>query len=156
MRSNQLEEVRLRKIMIATAALALAGPAAAQVYSGPVYQDETDTEVVRTLPHPAEVEALGHVVASVLDALLKIDIAPLADAIDPYARRGGARTLGDLASRDDPHYRERMRDSVDDVATGLGAMARQMHVLAPALHRSLEEIERSIEDTARDLPLDSD
>jgi hypothetical protein len=132
----------LRIFSIAALALALAAPAAAQ--NGSYHH---------ALPSPAEAEAVGRVVGSTADALLDVDVGPVIDAVDPGRHyRSRERTIGDLASRDDPYYRERMHRSIGAVSVGLGDMATRAAILAPALRRSLHDLERSIEQATRDLP----
>ena len=134
----------MRKLIIALTALAAAPPAFAQTYADP-----RDDEIVRRLPPPQEVERIGDAIGAATDALMDVDVGPVADAVDPYHRRyryGRRETLGDLASRRDPYARERMRAEIGAVTVGLGAAAGQMAVLTPVLRRSLEDATRRIED----------
>ena len=131
----------MRKFIIATCALAVAAPLAAQPYP-----DAHDEEIRRSLPHPGEVEAMAGTVGRVAEAIMDVDVAPVVDAIDPRARHRGERTLGDIASRDDPYARERLRDDIDAASVGLGAMVEELAVLTPVLARSLEDAARRMED----------
>jgi hypothetical protein len=134
----------VRKLIIALAALAAAAPAAAQTYPDP-----RDDDWARRLPPPQEVERIGDAIGAATDALMDVDVGPLADAVDPYGRhyrRRGRETLGDLASRRDPYARERMRDEIGAVTIGLGAAVEQMTVLTPILRRSLEDATRRMEE----------
>jgi hypothetical protein len=134
----------LRKLIIAVTALAAAAPLSAQPYPDP-----RDEALVRRLPPPAEVERIGDAVGAATDALMDVDVGPLADALDPYHRRyrhGRRETLGDLAGRRDPYARERMRAEIGAVTVGLGAAIGQMAVLTPVLRRSLEDATRRVED----------
>ena len=100
----------MRKLIIAVTALAAAAPAFAQPY-----HDPRDDEIVRRLPPPQEVERIGDALGAATDALMDVDVGPLADALDPYHRRyrhGRRETLGDLAGRRDPYARERMRAEI--------------------------------------------
>jgi hypothetical protein len=148
----------MRRILIGAAALALAGPAAAH----PAHPtDPRDREIVRSIPHPAEVEAVGRSVDRVVGALLDVPIGPLADAIDAAdpRRRSDRRphrrdeTLGDLAADGDPYFEERLSDQIRGVTAGMGVMAEQLAVMAPEMRRAIEraghDIERAIDD-ARD------
>lgn len=131
----------MRKLIIAAGALAFAAPALAQ--PGP----PRDPDAARALPHPEQIEALGDTVARVADALMDVPIGPIADAVDPH-RRGRHRneTLGDVASRDDPYARERIRDQVGAATVGLGAVMGEIAVVTPVLRRSLEDAARRMED----------
>jgi hypothetical protein len=140
----------LRKLLLTAAALAIAAPAMAQPAP---YSDPRDEELARSLPTPAEAEAVGDALGRAAEAIMEVDVAPVVDAIDPTGRsaRGGRdRTIGDMARRDDPHAEERIRHSVDAMSAGMGEMVAQMAVMAPVLRRSLEELERSMEHVTRD------
>ncbi|HEX6375944.1 MAG TPA: hypothetical protein VFZ91_09490 [Allosphingosinicella sp.] len=132
------------KLIIAVTALAAAAPAFAQPHPDP-----RDDEIVRRLPPPQEVERIGDAIGRATDALMDVDVGPLADALDPYHRRyrhGRRETLGDLAGRRDPYARERMRDEIGAVTVGLGAAVEQIAVLTPVLRRSLEDATRRMEE----------
>jgi hypothetical protein len=134
----------LRKLIIALTALAAAAPAFAQ----PPY-DPRDDDIVRRLPPPQEVERIGDSLGAASEALMDVDVGPVADALDPYHRRyrhGRRETLGDLAGRRDPYARERMRAEIGAVTIGLGAAVEQMAVMTPVLRRSLEDSIRRVED----------
>jgi hypothetical protein len=142
----------MRKLIIAATVLACAAPVAAQPYPDP-----RDEEIVRALPHPGEVEALGDTVGRVADAILDVPVGPIADAVDPY-RRGRHRdeTLGDIAHRDDPYARERMRDQIGAATAGLSAVMQELAVVTPALRRSLEDATRRVEDAMHGYGRDDD
>ena len=134
----------MRKLIIAVTALAAAAPLCAQPS-----HDPRDDEIVRQLPPPHEVERIGDALGATTEALMDVDVGPIADALDPYHRRyrhGRRETLGDLASRRDPWARERIRDQIGAVTVGLGAAVGQMAVLTPVLRRSLEDATRRMED----------
>jgi hypothetical protein len=134
----------LRKLIIAVTALAAAAPAVAQPYPDP-----RDERIVRSLPEPHEVERLGDALGRATEALMDVDIGPIADAMDPYNRRSrrGPETLGDLAGgRHDPYARERIRGQIGAVTVGLGAAVEQMAVMTPILRRSLEDATRRMQD----------
>ncbi|MEA3065750.1 MAG: hypothetical protein QOJ27_2202 [Sphingomonadales bacterium] len=134
----------MRKLIIALTALAAAAPLAAQ----PV-PDPRDDDIVRRLPPPQEVERIGDAVGAATDALMDVDVGPVADALDPYHRRyryGRRETLGDLAGRRDPYARDRMRAEIGAVTLGLGAAVEQMAIVTPMLRRSLEDATRRMEE----------
>jgi hypothetical protein len=134
----------LRKLIIALTALTAAAPLAAQPVSDP-----RDEDFVRRLPPPQEVERIGDAIGAATDALMDVDVGPLADAVDPYHRRyryGRRETLGDLAGRRDPYARERMQAEIGAVTVGLGAAVEQVAVLTPMLRRSLEDATRRMEE----------
>jgi hypothetical protein len=134
----------MRKLIIAVTALAAAAPAFAQPY-----HDPRDDDIVRHLPPPQEVERIGDSLGAAAEALMDVDVGPIADALDPYNRRyrhGRRETLGDLTGRRDPYARERMRAEIGAVTAGLGAAVGQMAVMTPILRRSLEDATRRMED----------
>lgn len=148
----------MRRILIGVAAVALAGPAAA--HPAPP-ADPRDREIVRSIPHPAEVEAAAQAVDRVVGAVLDVPVGPLIDAIDAAdpegrkVRRPHRRdeTLGDLAANGDPYFEERISDQIRGAAAGIGVMAEQLAVMAPEMRRAIERAERDIEraiDDARD------
>ena len=134
----------MRKLIIAMTALAAAAPAFAQ----PQY-DPRDDDIVRRLPPPHEVERIGDSLGAATEALMDVDVGPVADALDPYHRRyrhGRRETLGDLAGRRDPYARERMRAEIGAVTVGLGAAMEQVAIMTPILRRSLEESLRRMDE----------
>lgn len=137
----------MRKLVIAASLLALAAPAAAQPR-----HDPADDEIRRNLPPPGEIEEMGDRLGRVADAVMDVDVGPIVDAVDPRARRHRRHreeTLGDLASRDDPYARERIRDSIGMATVGLEAAMRQLAILTPVLRRSIEDASRRMEDAMR-------
>lgn len=136
----------MRKLLFAASALALAAPAFAQDVppSRPL-----DDKVVRALPAPGEIEEAGEALGRVADAVMDVEIGPVVDAIDPTRRLGRGprdRTIGDMASRDDPYARERIRDSIGAMSVGLGGMVEQLAVLTPVLRQTIEDAGRRIGD----------
>jgi hypothetical protein len=132
----------LRKLIIAVGALAAAAPLAAQPRPDP-----RDEDSVRALPQREEIKEIGETMARVTDALMDIDIGPIIDAVE--GRRHTSRhreTLGDIATRGDPHGRERIRDQVAIATVGVGAAAEQVAVMTPVLRRSLEDAARRMEE----------
>ena len=134
----------MRKLIVAVSALALAVPAAAQ----PRHRS-SDEDVTRNLPPPGEIEAIGETLGRVADAVMDVDVGPVADAVDP-GRRPHRETVGDIASRDDPYARERIRDSIAASTIGLRVALDQIAILTPAIRRSIEDAERRIDDAMRD------
>ena len=137
----------MRNLIIAASLLALAAPAAAH----PPH-DPADEEIRRNLPPPGEIEEMGDRLGRVADAVMDVDVGPIVDAVDPRARRHRRHreeTLGDLASRDDPYARERIRDSIGMATVGLEAAMRQLAILTPVLRRSIEDASRRMDDAMR-------
>ena len=139
------EALSMYKLLIVAAATAIAAPALAQ---GQRPVDPIEEEIVRAIPDPAQVEAMAPALDRMLGALLAIDIGPIIDAADPdrrredYGRRG--RTLGALGSRDDPYFEDRLRSSIYEVTADTGRMMGAFATAAPALARSLREMQNAL------------
>jgi hypothetical protein len=141
--AHVLKEAILRKLILAAAAMAFAVPAAASAQSSPSFPEEMDEEIVRSLPHPAEVEAMADVAGRAAEAVIDVPIGGVIQAIDPTRRVRRDDTIADVSR--DPYLRDRIRDSVDDVAIGMGDVMAQVAVVAPALRRSLADLERNLD-----------
>lgn len=141
----------MRHLLLAASlsALAFAAPAAAQ--SVP---PEMDEDIVRAIPSPHEVERTARVLERVADAVLDVPVGGVVEAIDPTRRVRPDETLGDLARRDDPYARERIRDSIGGLTVGMNEMMTQVAILAPVLRRSLADLERNLDRAMRDYDRD--
>ena len=140
----------MRKLIIAATAIAFAVPAAAQPRPDP-----RDEETMHRLPPPGEIEEIGDRLGRVADAVMDVDVGPVVDAVDPERRRHRRHreeTLGDIASRDDPSVRERIRGSIGAATYGIEAAIRQLAILTPVLRRSIEDAERRIDDAMHRRP----
>jgi hypothetical protein len=133
----------MRKLIVAASALAFAAPAFAQHHPDP-----RDEEIVRSLPAPGEIEDMGDRAGAVADAILDTPVGPIREAVEGrrLSRREREETLGDVASRDDPYARERVRDEIAVATASVGAAVSELAVLTPILRRSLEDMTRRMED----------
>jgi hypothetical protein len=138
----------LRKLILAAAALAFALPAAASAQSSPHFPDEMDDDIVRSLPHPDQVEDMAEVAGRAAEAVLDVPIGGVVRAIDPTRPVRRDDTIADVSG--DPYLRDRIRDSVGDVAIGMGDVMAQVAVVAPALRRSLADLERNLDRAIND------
>ena len=138
----------MRYLILAASTLAFAA-SAAQAQSSPSFPEEMDDEIVRSLPHPAQVEGAADTLGRAAEAILDVPIGGVVRAIDPSRRVHPDETIADVAGGRDPYVRERIRDSVDDLAMGMGDVMAQVAVVAPALRRSLAGLERNLEDAMR-------
>jgi len=155
----------MRKFLIPAAALALAAPAVAQhqpASQAPVkpsastapLPDPRDEEMRRSMPDPAEVKAMGEVAARAMEAMMDVPIGPLREAVEgrKLSRREREETLGDVARRDDPNFKDRMRDQAQVATVAMGALMEQMVNIAPVLRNTLEDVVRRTEEAARQVP----
>ena len=133
-------------IVAATAALAI--PAAAQAPAAPPPPDSIEEAIVGAIPAPGQIEAMAPALDRMVGALLDVDVGPIMDAADPYRRHPGygrrGRTLGALGSRDDPYFEDRLRSSIYEVTADTGRMMGAFATAAPALARSLREMQDAL------------
>lgn len=137
----------LRFFILAASVAALAAPAHAQ--SSPTFPREMDREIVRSLPSPGEVEDVADAAGRAAEAILDVPIGGVVRAIDPSRPVRRDETVGDMAGRHDPYVRERVRDSVEGVAAGMGDMMARIAVVAPELRRALAGVEESLDRSLR-------
>ena len=133
----------MRKLILAAAAIAFAVPTAASAQSSPHFPEEMDDEIASSLPHPGQVEDMANVAGRAAEAVLDVPIGGVVQAIDPTRRVHRDSTIGEVSG--DPYLRERIRDSVDGAAIGLSGIMSQVAVVAPALRRSLADLERNLD-----------
>ncbi|HWT12338.1 MAG TPA: hypothetical protein VN231_06265 [Allosphingosinicella sp.] len=133
------------KLLIAAAAAALAAPATAQEDG---FADPRDEEIAGALPPAEDIEAMAPALDRSVGALMDVDVGPILDAADPWRRRYGygrpGRTLGALGRRDDPYFEERIRSSIYGTTAGMARMMGAFSAAAPALARSIREVERAM------------
>jgi len=142
----------MRNLILAAGLVCLAAPAAAQPRH-PAPNPPPPTRLDRRLPPPGEVERYGAMIERLTDALLDVDVGPVADAIDPYRRydpRRGPDSLGELATRRDPYARRRLHAEIEDTTAGLGAATRQLRTMAPLVAMAIADTRRRIDDAVRD------
>ena len=138
----------MRHFILTASMIALAG-SAVQAQSSPSFPQEMDRDIVRSLPAPGEVEDMAGVAGRAAEAILDVPIGGVVRAIDPTRRVPRDATIGEMAGRDDPYLRERVRDSVDGLAAGMGDMIAEVAVIAPELRRALAGVELSLERAIR-------
>ena len=138
----------MRRLILAASLLAFAAPAYAQ--SSPTFPREMDQDLVRSLPAPGEVEDMADTAGRAAEAILDVPIGGVVRAIDPTRRVRRDSTIEEVVGRDDPYLRDRIRNSTDDLAVGMGDMVAQVAVLAPELRRALAGLEQSLDRSIRD------
>ena len=109
----------------------------------------------RELPSGAEIEAMAPALGRAMEGLLDVDVGPIVDAADPYARRpdhgAPGRTLRNLGRRGDPHFDRRLRDSLYGTTAGMARMADAFAAAAPALREAMGAFEASIRAATDDM-----
>ena len=86
---------------------------------------------------------MADVAGRAAEAVLDVPIGGVIQAIDPRRRVHRDDTIADVSR--DPYLRDRVRNSVDDVAIGMGDVMAQVAVVAPALRGSLADLERNLD-----------
>lgn len=138
----------MRRLILAASLLAFAAPAYAQ--SSSTFPEDMDEDIVRSLPHPGEVEAMAGTAGAAAEAILDVPVGGLVRAIDPSRRVHRDGTLEDVMGDGDPYLRQRIRNSTTDLAAGMSDIVAQMAVIAPELRRSLAGLEHSLDRSIRD------
>lgn len=136
----------MNKLWIVAAATALAAPAPS--FAQPS-EDPLADDIVRAIPPAEEVEAMAPALDRSVGALMDVDVGPILDAADPWRRHPGygrrGRTIGALAGRDDPYFEARVRSSLYGATADIARMMQAFGAAAPALARSLREVERAMD-----------
>lgn len=128
----------MHKFILAAAALSFAAPALAQPAS------RVGEDIVRSLPHPYDVEAAGDKLGAAVGAILDVPIGGVVGAIDPAARVDPRATIGDVAGRDDPGFEHRVQEEAAGLSIKAADMVRGLAVAAPVLQRSIGQLERDL------------
>ena len=133
----------MRRLLPLLAFALIAAPALSQP------ADPIEREIVRAAPSAEEIEAMAPALDRALAALLTVDVGPILDAADPARRRYDhgrpGRTLGRIGSRGDPHFEDRMRNSVYRSTGDIARMSGAFAAMAPALARSLRDLQAAVE-----------
>ena len=139
----------MRRLILAASLLAFAAPAA-YAQSSQTFPQDMDDGIVRSLPHPGQVEDMADTAGRAAEAILDVPVGGLVRAIDPSRRVNRDDTVEDVMADKDPYVRERIRNSASDLAVGMGDIVAQMAVIAPELRRSLAGLEQSLDRSIRD------
>ncbi|HMO75979.1 MAG TPA: hypothetical protein PKD99_11910 [Sphingopyxis sp.] len=139
-----------RWTLLALPLLAIAAPLPAQA------ADVRDTADVLT--DPVAQDRMADTVSAVIDALMRVNIGPLAEAVarvDPYSDAAYIppdATLGEVAGRD-PDYGRRVGDDVRATSRMAGQLATAAAAYAPVLRDMARDLaaqwEREREDARR-------
>lgn len=132
----------MRKLLFLALVGTLASPLVAQPTRG---SGEPGDDIVRSLPHPYDVEEAGDKLGAAVGAILNVPIGGVVRAIDPAARTDPRETIGDVAGRGDPDFEGRMQDQVAGLSIKAADMVRGLSAAAPVLQRSLAQLARELE-----------
>ena len=135
----------MRNFILAAGLLSLAAPTAAQPRHPAPLPPPRGPERI----DPYAIERYGNMLERLTDALLDVDVGPVADAIDPY-RRPRPETLGELATRRDPYARQRLHGEIEDTTAGLGAATREIAAITPLVRMEIARTARQIDAAVRE------
>jgi energy-converting hydrogenase Eha subunit A len=100
------------------------------------------------LSDPIVQGAVAGAVGGMLDSVMDIRIDKIAEALEPLNRGRPidlpGRTLGEMAEREDPYYRERVQDSARHAVGSMGAMAGALSAALPELERAMRRLEDAL------------
>lgn len=147
----------MRRLVAPLLALGLATPAVAAQPSpqGSVVADAAE-RAADALGDPRT----GVAAEAVIDALLDLPVGRLVKAVEPVTR-GAERvddetTLGDLAARRDPNFRDNVRDRAPVVMDALAGVVRELARVAPLLEdaavRAADTVQRGRDEVERRTP----
>lgn len=129
----------MRSLLFAAALAVTALPAAAQPGAG------LDERIAAAVAHRG-IDATASAVDRMVGAIMALPIGDLAAPLDPYGRTpyGPGTTVADLARRGDPRVSQRLHDTIQGAAQMAHALTDGMVRAAPAVRRSVQELERSL------------
>lgn len=124
---------------------ALAALAASTASSPALARDKGFDDATRVLGDPAMQQRMGEMLAALTGAMLELDVAPLAKAIDQAEGKPGQRSyrkgmkLGDLAGPDARHAPDQVRRAVPQAMGTMAGMAGAMEAMLPQLEAMAEK-----------------
>lgn len=144
----------MRSVLLVTAALAMASPAAAAP-SGFARDAEAMAE---RLNDPAMQSAMTGMLGAFLSAFLDMRVDGIAKALEPL--NGGRKlkmkgnTIREMAERKDPRFEEKIEGGTQAAVAGMGAMASALAAAAPQLEEAMEKMGDAMEKAKDRLPRD--
>lgn len=129
------------RILLATAVLVISTPAFAQ--AEPSRASEKAQAVADRLNDPIMQAALAGGMEAMVQSVLDMRVDGIAKAMEPLTGKPShmrGKTVRDLASRDDPHFDERIHDSSRRAVAGAGAMAGGLAAAMPELEAAMRKM----------------
>ncbi len=133
-------------ILRTPAVLGLVGLASLAAASPAMARDAGMDRAVGVLSDPAMQERMGDMLAALTGAMLELDVAPLAKAIDQAQGKPTSRNyrkgmkLGDLAGKDARRAPEQIRRAVPQAMGQMAGMAGAMEAMLPQLEAMAEKM----------------
>lgn len=134
------------RILLATTALLISAPAFAQ--EAPSRASEKAQDMADKLNDPIMQAALAGGLNAMLQSVLDMRVDGIAKAIEPITgkpSRMQGKTVRDLASRDDPHFDERVENGTRKMIAGTGAMASGLAAAMPELESAMRKMGDAME-----------
>jgi|GEM_PF-2799075 len=134
------------RILLATAILVMSTPALAQEV--PSAATQKAEALAEKLNDPVMQAALAGGMEAMVQSVLDMRVDGIAKAMEPLTGKSAnmrGKTVRDLASRDDPNFDARVRDSSRRAVTGAGAMAGGLAAAMPELEAALRKIGDAME-----------
>ncbi len=131
----------MRRALLLAVPLAamIAAPAAARDPSEEREMREVQTEMVDKLNDPKFQDGMADIMVAMMKTLSTMKVAPIMDAaakMDPegkISRVDPDTTVGDMMSRRDPRYMDRMEDQTRVMTRSMGVMASGMAKMMPVM-----------------------
>lgn len=132
--------------VVATAVLLISTPAFAQ--AEPARASEKAQVLADKLNDPVMQAALAGGLDAMVQSVLDMRVDGVAKAIEPLTGKPSnmrGKTVRDLASRDDPHFDERVHDGSRRAVAGAGAMAGGLAAAMPELEAAMRKMGDAME-----------
>ncbi len=142
----------MRSVLLPVLALSLAVPSVARASEA---QDDI-SQMAERLNDPATQSALAGGLSAMLGALMNMRVDGIAKALEPM--NGGKKlkmkgnTIGEIASRRDPHFQQKLQGSSKMAIGGLGAMASALAVMMPQLEEAMGKMGDAMDHAKDQMP----
>jgi hypothetical protein len=142
----------MRSALLPILALTFATPAMA----APSEAQNDINRVAERLNDPATQSAMSGALTAMIGALLDMRIDGVAKALEPMNRGKSfklkGRTIREIASRDDPHFDQKLAGGSRAMVGGAGAMASAMATMLPEIEQALAKVSQAMDKVKYDLP----
>lgn len=132
----------MRKALFALAALSLTTPAFAQSQATREMED-----VAETLNSPINRALAAGAIGAAVDAVLDVRIDGFTRALEPLtgrAPRDSARTVRELAERDDPYFEQNLQRGTREAIGSMGAVASALAIAMPEFEAAMRRLEDAL------------
>lgn len=141
------------RILLATVVLVTSGPAFAQ--AAPSAATQKAEALADKLNDPIMQAALAGGMEAMVQSVLDMRVDGIAKAMEPLTGKPSTmrgKTVRDLASRNDPHFDERIHDNSRRAVAGAGAMAGGLASAMPELEAAMRKMGDAMERVRERMP----